>query len=164
MNITVEKIPYEKKALLVNLMELYNYDFSEFENTDVNEFGLYGYKYIDHYWVEEGRYPYLVKVDSQIAGFVLVRELGLNTEKIMEHSIAEFFIMKKYRGKSIGKKVAFKVFNMFQGLWRVKQIEGNIPAQHFWRSIIKEFTQDNYMEIRENGWDGPIQTFYTRDA
>lgn len=29
-----------------------------------------GYKYIDHYWTEEGRYPYLVIQSGKLAGFV----------------------------------------------------------------------------------------------
>ena len=57
------KVSYEQKTVLRNLMELYQYDMSKYEaesENDVNEYGLYDYKYLDHYWTEEGRYPYFV--------------------------------------------------------------------------------------------------------
>ncbi len=162
MNIEIEKIPYDKKLILNNLMELYNYDFSEFEDEDVNDFGLYGYQYIDHYWTEEGRYPYIIKVDDKIAGFVLIRTTGINEYGIKQYSITEFFVMKKYRKKSVGKKVAIEIFESFKGEWTVSQIEENMPAQMFWRKIINEYTQGNYREIREDGCGGPKQIFKSK--
>ena len=35
-------------------MELYRYDFSEFDGADVGSHGEYGYRYLDHYWAEPG--------------------------------------------------------------------------------------------------------------
>ena len=143
-------------------MELYNYDFSEFEDNDVNEFGLFGYEYIDHYWTENGRYPFIIKVNENIAGFALIREVGIKEER--GHTIAEFFILKKYRRKSIGKKAAFYIFNMFPGKWKIAQIEENIPAQNFWLKIIKEYTNGEFHEIREEDWHGPKQVFISKGS
>lgn len=39
MNIRIEPIVIEQKSVFVQMMELYNYDFSEYENTDINEYG-----------------------------------------------------------------------------------------------------------------------------
>jgi predicted acetyltransferase len=71
------KVSYQKKAVLRNLMELYQYDTSEYEDdsdNDVNEFGQYDYKYLDNYWTEEGRHPFFVIKSGKLAGFVLVRD------------------------------------------------------------------------------------------
>lgn len=162
MEVLIEKLPYEKKLVLNHLMELYNYDFSEFEDTDVNDFGLYGYEYIDHYWTDEGRYPYIIKVDGKIAGFVLVRNIGINSHGEKQYSIAEFFVLKKYRRKSVGKRVAFEIFNTFHGEWKIGQIENNIPANRFWINVISEYTGGNFEEIREEEWEGPIQIFESK--
>ena len=43
---------------------------------DVNDDGAYGYRYLDHYWTEEGRYAYFIKVSGKLAGFVMIRPGG----------------------------------------------------------------------------------------
>ena len=37
--------------------------------------GDYGYRYLDHYWADPGRHPFLFQVDHNWAGFALVREI-----------------------------------------------------------------------------------------
>ncbi len=67
----------EEKSVLRNLLELYNYDFSEFDHADLDAHGFYGYGRLDHYWTEPGRYRFLVRVDGKLAGLVLLRTLGI---------------------------------------------------------------------------------------
>jgi predicted acetyltransferase len=76
--ITIQKVEYDHKSTLRNLLELYKYDFSEFDPEDVNENSLYDYMYLDHYWTEEGRHPFFIRVDGKLAGFALVRMMGKN--------------------------------------------------------------------------------------
>jgi predicted acetyltransferase len=158
MDIKLEKAAIEQKSVLRNLLELYNYDFTEFEPDDVDENGLYGYKYLDHYWIEKGRNPFFIRVDGKLAGFVLVREVGISLGNRV-YSMAEFFVMKKYRKTGVGRKAANMVFDTLRGEWKVSEIENNIPAQCFWRKVISEYTKGSFEEIREVGWHGPIQRF-----
>ena len=83
-------------------MELSAYDFSEFDDADVNQHGLYGYTYFDYYWTEESRTPFFVKAAGNLAGFVLVNEYCYLIKEPGNKSIAEFFVMRKYRRKGIG--------------------------------------------------------------
>ncbi len=53
-------------------MELYLHDSSEFNGDEIGDYGLFGYKYIDYYWTGLGRHPFLIKVQGEIAGIVLV--------------------------------------------------------------------------------------------
>lgn len=159
MQITLDKVSLEEKSVLRNLLELYKYDFTEYDPEDVNEHGLYEYMYLDHYWTEEGRYPYFIRVNGKLAGFALVRQMGTTDTNETIYSIAEFFVMKKYRGMGVGRSIAFQLFDMFHGVWKIAQIEENKPAQAFWRRIISEYTHNDYEEIREEGWIGPIQVF-----
>lgn len=155
--ISIQRVEYHQKPTLRHLVQLYKYDFSEFYPEDVNENGLYEeYMYLDHYWTEEGRHPYFFRVEGLLAGFALIRELGAST-----YSIAEFFVMKKYRHQGIGEQVATELFNRFAGVWKVAQIETNKPAQIFWRKTIERYTNNNFQEIREVDWEGPIQIFST---
>ncbi|GAB6926250.1 hypothetical protein JCM10914A_02330 [Paenibacillus sp. JCM 10914] len=156
--VTIEQVEYERKATLSHLLELYQYDFSEFEPMDVHESGRYEYRFLDHYWTEASRYPFFIRVAGKLAGFALVREIGAQDE-IPIYSMAEFFVMRKYRNHGVGQQAAFALFSRFQGIWKVGQIEANLPAQTFWKKAIGRYTDQTFEEIREADWDGPIQVF-----
>jgi len=57
MTIRVQQASLEDKSILRNLLELYAYDFTEYDQLDLDAHGLYGYHRLDHYWTEPGRYP-----------------------------------------------------------------------------------------------------------
>lgn len=147
------------KPIIQQMMELYQYDFSEFENTDLNEHGYFGYQYLDYYWVESDRYPFLVKVNGKLAGFVLVNQYTYLPGS--QYSVAEFFILRKYRQRGVGRQVALHVFNLFRGRWEIHQVHTNIVAQQFWRSVIGAYTENNYTEtfMEDNDWKGTVQCF-----
>lgn len=141
------RVTYDKKMVLRHLLELYQYDTSIYEEEDqqdVNEYGLYGYKYLDHYWTEEGRHPFFVIVSGKLAGFVLVSDITDEGDLLTQYSISEFFIMKMYQRRGIGKKAAFRVFDQFKGEWYVTWLKSNLPAERFWTRIIGEYTSGNY--------------------
>ncbi len=158
MDIQVVEAGYEDKPVLRNLMELYVYDFSEFIDCDVNEHGLYDYGYVDHYWTENGRYPFLIRVDGKLAGFVLVRETGEGPGRRL--MVTEFFVMRKYRRKGVGKFAAWQTFDRFHGIWKIGEVKTNTPAVQFWRAIVGEYTHGNFQEVNDDpSWDGPMQVF-----
>ncbi len=163
MKIEVTPATLDDKPLLQRLLEFYQYDFSEYDDTDLDTHGTYGYPWLDYYWREEGRYPFLVRVDGKLAGFVLVNRFTYLASS--EWAIAEFFIMRKYRGQGVGKATAFFVFDKFQGVWEVHQLEKNIPSQHFWHKIISEYTHGQYTEtfLEHESSRGPIQQFENRN-
>ncbi len=144
MNISIEPILIEQKSVFIQMMELYNYDFSEFSDDDINEYGYFGYPRIDDYWNEEGRYPFFIRVDGKLAGLVLVRSCSEHNNLSNPHNIAEFFVMKKYRRKGVGKVASMKIFDMFPGGWEISQWQNNLPAQNFWKQIINEYTNGKY--------------------
>ena len=154
MRVDIIRVEFGDKAVLRKLMELCQYDYSEFENSDVDEHGLFGYKYLDNYWTEDGRHPFIVRVGDKLAGFALVRVIEGTA------NMAEFFIMRRYRRSGIGKVVACRVFDMFPGKWRVEQMPGNLPAQAFWRKVISEYTSGYFDDLPgDEKWDGPFQLF-----
>ena len=159
MEIDIELADIEEKSLLQRMIELYQYDFSEYDGSDLDAHGMFGYPYLDHYWVEENRHPYLVRVDGKLAGFVLVSRHSLLSGE--EHSISEFFILRKYRRQGVGRKVAGWVFDQHPGKWEVCELDCNPPAQAFWRKVIAEYTGGNYQELilDDDNWKGPVQMF-----
>lgn len=144
MNISIEPILIEQKSVFVQMMELYSYDFSEFSDDDINEYGYFGYSRIDDYWNEKGRYPFFIRANGKLAGLVLVRSCCEYNDLPDPHNIAEFFVMKKYRHKGVGKAAAVKVFDMFPGGWEVSQWSNNLPARKFWEKVVDEYTKGKY--------------------
>ncbi len=158
--------PIEDKLVLRNLIELYLYDFSEFTGEDVGDHELFGYRYLDHYWTEPDRHPFLIRVGERLAGFVLVRSRP-GDEGGSESSIAEFFVMRKYRRRVVGRVAARRVFDMFPGRWEVTALCDNVAAQGFWRGVIEGYTGGAFTErlgggpasmIREFGSPGRART------
>ena len=135
-----------QKPIFEHLLELYRHDFSVYDDEDVGDDGRYGYPYLDRYWTEPGRHPYLLRVDGHLAGFALVRSGDPS-------DMAEFFVMRKYRRGGVGTAFARNLFDRFPGRWQVRQMRRNQPAQTFWRRIIP-------VAFEEGEWDeGPMQTF-----
>ncbi len=145
MTIELIKVQESAKSVLRQLMELYLYDFSQYDDANVNEHGHYGYTYLDQYWTEPNRTPFFIKVDDQLAGFVLVQKLPDCEPATM--SMAEFFVMRKYRRGGVGKTAALHIFDAFRGRWDVRQIVANGPAKMFWERVISDYT-DRQCEIQ----------------
>ena len=159
MTLEISEAHIGEKSLIQHMMELYRYDFSEFDNSDLDANGYFGYRWLDHYWTEEDRHPFIIRVDGKLAGFVLVNQSTYLPEN--EWAIAEFFVMRKYRGKGIGKKVAFNIFDRFRGKWEVYELESNKPSHQFWRKVISDYTNGCYSEtnLDDERSRGPIQRF-----
>lgn len=156
MKIELVEADIEQKSILRQLIELYEYDFSEYNDEDVNEHGLYGYKYLDHYWTDEGRHPFFIRIDGKYAGFVLVNSFCYAWHDKDAKSIAEFFVMRKYRNKGVGKHAAKLVFDKFHTYWEVLQHPDNTPSHAFWLSVVQEYTNGKYelREVQTNHWKG----------
>jgi predicted acetyltransferase len=161
LNIEVKRANIDERPILRHLMELYQYDFSEFIGTDVSHFGLYDYFYLDHYWVAPERSPFLVRVDGKLAGFVLVSRYNYLTGEKDAWVISEFFILRKYRHQGVGEYVARWIFDGHHGAWQVSEINENQAAVTFWRKVIGRYTHDNFEEhiLDNQHWRGPVQAF-----
>ncbi len=161
INIVVSPATVDERPILRHLMELYLYDFSEFDGADIGPMGLYDYPYLDHYWVEDGRTPFLVRLEGELAGFVLVWRYNYLTGHKDAWVMAEFFIMRKYRQRGVGEQVARWIFDHHPGAWQVSQIPENKVATTFWRKVIARYTHDNFEEFTPDNeyWHGPVQAF-----
>jgi predicted acetyltransferase len=154
VNVALEPIAYGDKPVLRRMLELYLYDFTEFTGDDLDEHGEFGYRYLDHYWAPdpgEQRFPFFIRVEGKLAGFALVRLTG------GRYSMAEFFVMRRYRHSGVGAEAARDVFARFPGRWKVAQILSNLPAQAFWRAVIGDVTGGRYAEVAET--DAVVQQF-----
>ncbi len=121
--------------------------------------GRFGYPYLDLYWTEQGRHPFLLRMDGKLAGFALVNKHTILPTS--EWSIAEFFIMRKYRRRGLGKQVAHFIFDQFRGRWEVSQIAADPGVRQFWKKVIGEYTGGRFEEVvfDDEREKGTVQVF-----
>jgi predicted acetyltransferase len=138
----VEVIPaaLEQEPVLANLLQLYAHDFSEFYDVEIGADGRFVYKQLPLYWSEPGRHPFLVWVEGKLAGFVLVKKGSEISRNENVWDLAEFFVLRAYRRRGIGTRVAHEVWRRFPGLWEVRVLQANVSAQYFWARAISGFT------------------------
>ena len=143
MDVTLELIKKEDKYLLVKLMELCNYEFSVYENRSINDIRYYGCEQIDDYW-EDGRASYLIRIDGEVAGYVLISQECKYIHEENAHCVGEFFIMLKYRRMGVGINVATQLFDRHPGFWEVCYLRSYTSAGKFWKSVIEKYTDNHY--------------------
>jgi len=147
MNIQIEPVMPEQKDIFAQLMNLYDYDFTEYTNADIKESGYY-YENVDGFLLNDKLRCYFIRVDGILAGFVIIGDGGyMYLEDESAHNIDEFFVMRKYRRSGVGRFAAESAFNMHKGKWEVCQMPNNTPARKFWKTVIAGYTRNNYQEV-----------------
>jgi predicted acetyltransferase len=141
--IEVSAAPSDQKSVLANLLELYQYDFSEFMELEIGVDGRYGYRDLDLYWTDPQRFPFLIFAGGKLAGFVLVRRMTQETVDTPNWDMAEFFVLRGFRRSSVGTRSAMEVFARFQGHWQVRVMRSNLPACAFWSRAVRLFAGDS---------------------
>jgi predicted acetyltransferase len=139
--------------LLANLLQLYIYDLSEaFPNVKLGADGRYGYEKLPLYWSEpERRFPFLIKFEGRVVGFVLVTRGSPATDDPEVFDVAEFFVHRRYRRSGVGRGAAFLLWDRLPGRWIVRVSEGNPGALRFWTGVIGEYTRGAATQFERPG-------------
>lgn len=146
MQVTLRVVPVEEKEILRNLLEKYNYEFSQYDGCRVNRLGLFGYDWLDCYWTEPNRWAYFILADGALAGFAMVNdypEAGRKTD----FSMSEFFVMYPFRRAGVGKAAAQALFRAHTGSWQLKYHPKNVISVRFWNAVVADFTAGSYERI-----------------
>lgn len=139
MNIEITLANINQSPVIAQLYELYTYEMTDLADFDINDNGFYGYDDLPLYWEESKRYPYLIWINKKIGGFVLVQQGSPINDDTRIWDIAEFFVMRKFRGKGIGQFVAHHLWRQHQGEWQIRVWENNNVAHKFWDKTIQNF-------------------------
>ena len=123
-NIKLEKVRLEDRNKLERLLQLYLHDLSLYFPITFNS-DICQYEYdLDKYFIDN--YAYFIKSDNDILGFVLIDDNRNNNYEISEISI--------------------KVFDMYKGNWTIKAIPNSKVAESFWKMVVNDYTNNNYIE------------------
>jgi predicted acetyltransferase len=166
-NVTLTQTPTGRKRTIANLLQLYLHDFSEFAavgtpHGEVDAKGRFAYARLDDYWREEGRIALTIEADGRLAGFALINRWSALNRSI-DHSVAEFFVLRKYRRHGVGSRAAKLLFERFPGRWETPIAWYNEPALSFWRFAIAPCANAAIEERAGDGerWVGPVLCFDT---
>ncbi len=149
MNISITTATTQEMPIIQNMARFYAYDISkscgfyELFDWSFPENGLYEGPDVSKYW-EPNCYPFLIRVDDELAGFALINKVGSISD--IDWNMGEFFIVGKFQGKGVGKQVAFELFSKFPGQWEVMQMPPNLPAIKFWKKIVAQYSSNQFTE------------------
>ena len=153
MDISITTVSKAEKEILRNLLEKYLYEFSQYEDHDVNDIGLYGYNYLDHYWTEENRFAFFIRVEGKLAGFIMINnhsDIKIEAKIETKYSMAEFFVMHKYKRRGVGTFAVKYIFNQFKGKWQITYAQKNEPANTFWNKVVNDYTNGNFEKYTDH--------------
>ncbi|STX50944.1 GNAT family acetyltransferase [Legionella busanensis] len=132
--------------IIQNMTSYYAYDVSEYMQWPMEETGVcdIGLNYL-RYFNKENTYPFLIRYDGELAGFAIIDKEVSDSNN--DYNMAQFFIIRKFKGCGLGRQIAFQCFNQFPGRWEVFVMPGNEGAYRFWRKIVSEYTNHNFHEV-----------------
>jgi predicted acetyltransferase len=121
-----------ERPVIENLLQLYLYDMTGDLPFPVGKDGRFAYDFLDRFW----RFPYLVHHDGELAGFALVTDVCPVTGTDPCFFMAEFFVLKAYRRRGLGRAVFHEITARHQGRWHVGVVERNHRAEAFWAKTL----------------------------
>ena len=118
------------------LVQLYIYDLVG-ERWGVEADGTYAPpRWHRRFWRRDGRHHFIVRVDGRPAGFALVREIAA-ADGTPAREMSELFVLRTYRRRGVGTRVAQALFARFPGRWQLSVLAWNRAARPFWRRVIR---------------------------
>jgi len=155
----------DEAVTLGNMLHLYLHDLSPFTGSVIERDGRFIYPYLHHYWTaqgkEEGRVPYIILVEGELAGFALKASHSRLDRSALVSNVSEFFVLRRWRGQGVGSLEARALFDRFPGTWEVAQLRANALAHAFWLQVIDDYTHHRFVEhdVNNERWNGFVQTF-----
>lgn len=131
---TVRAARIDDKSIIGDLQQPYLHEFNQYGPMTLDKTGRYVYRYLDAYWTEPDRYPYLILHGRKVAGFALVREVRAT------YLMAEFFILWPYRRKGLGMRAACELLARHRGKWHISYDNANTGARAFWKRVAETAT------------------------
>jgi predicted acetyltransferase len=164
-SVSVADAERAQAPVIQNLLQLYTHDFSDFwsgtARGDLNAQGLFDAYPLDEYCSQAHWAAMLICCDRALAGFCLVNDRthsGLHAQR----NLAEFFILRKYRGQGVGQRAAQSIFSRHPGSWEVAVARKNAPAREFWCKTVTrsaKCSRFQQLDLQDDRWNGPIFRF-----
>lgn len=150
----VQHQPYLREALNAYLRELSTMEGADAEAREaLRRAGdrPLPYPWFDSYWKESGRFPFLIQMQEELAGFCFLRDAGTHWE------IAEFYVLPGFRRRGAGAEAVRAVVDFCRSQSRhallcADVLPWNTAALAFWQrqgfAIVSRDDQGFHTELR----------------
>jgi len=146
MKISLCKATDRDKETIQNLGRFYIYEMSRYcgflPTWETPSNGLFECIDLSSYVEKPDRHAFLIKVDNELAGFVLISKIGSTPD--VDWNVGEFFVVSKFQGKGVGRYVAEQIFDQFPGTWETSQIPENKAAIVFWKKVVSHYSHGQF--------------------
>ena len=104
-------------------------------------------------WFRDDRsVVFLILREGEPAGFALVqRAAAAQGDRARHYRLSEFFIRRQFRRLGVGRDAALLLFARFAGAWIISEQARNSGAVRFWRRVVSDYTNGDFLERREHG-------------
>ena len=152
--LTVRRLRRADVPIVRRLVQLYIYDLGG-ERWNVEPDGTFAPPdWHRAFWRRRGSHHFIVRVGGRPAGFALVRDRAQFGGSGI-HEISEFFVLRRYRRRGIGTRVAKALFERFPGRWEIAVLTWN-PARRFWGPLIRRIAAGRAVATRRRHGDLPF--------
>jgi predicted acetyltransferase len=160
-SVTLDAMTPADAELLGNLLQFYIHDLSAmFLQVELGPDGRFHYPQMGSYLSGSGRrFAFLVRCDERIAGFALVKHGSPAAEDPDVLDVAEFFVLRRYRGCGVGRAAAKLLWDRLPGSWTVRASVNNPHAISFWRAAVAAYTSNTAREFEHLQGSGTWTVF-----
>ncbi|NIR43538.1 MAG: GNAT family N-acetyltransferase [Gemmatimonadetes bacterium] len=135
-----------ERSTIEGMLDPYLRELSTYREVRVGPVDAAAYAYLEDYWTDPNRFPFLIWQGDLIVGFALLRRFASEDPPRMQ--MAEFYIAPCHRREGIGQAAAAAFFERFPGPWELETQIRNEAAIDFWTRCIKR-TADDSSSIEE---------------
>jgi predicted acetyltransferase len=136
--VVLQPVARSEAPVLVNLFELYVYDFSEFMPLELKASGRFEIPLSDGWWNEPHHHPFFIRSEDKLVGFALARRGSRVTGASDIMDMAEFFVLRGVRKKNIGSAAAHALLRAIPGRWEIRVRQSN-AASRFWSRVAESW-------------------------
>lgn len=140
------RVHEEDRAVIGELLDEYLPELARHRERSTGAIDAASYKYLPLYWTDSGRHAFTIVVEGQLAGFLLVRQVGEGAAPVSQ--VSEFYVRPSFRRRGVGRAAARAIWERFPGAWELQVHGRNAGAAAFWRTCIEEIA-DGSVEVRE---------------
>ena len=136
----------DRKSTVANLIQPYLHDLTGFMPFPVGSDGRFAYDHLERFW----RHPYLIMADDEIAGFALVIDDCPLTGRAPCWFMAEFFVLRAWRGHGAGRTAIAAAVAAHPGPWHLGVPLANRAGIAFWSKALADYRP----AVRDLRFDG----------
>lgn len=154
----IEAVPGDREVIAA-LLDDYLLELADHREVPVGATEAINYPYLDVYFCESGRHPFLIRHAGQVVGFALIRAPE-STGRVWE--VAEFYVAPGSRRVGVGRDAIAFVWGRFAGDWELQVHGRNSGAIRFWASCIEASAEEKPKVTEVRSRDGKRVQFNFR--